>query len=57
MRSRNVYLKLGFAHVAEIVLGKGHAGPDGLACKDGEGIRIYGMLWRPSKGDIGDEES
>ena len=47
MRSRDVYLKLGFKVVEEMVLGKGEAGADGRAKKGGEGVKIWAMIWRP----------
>lgn len=46
--SRRLYLKLGFEDVGEVVLGKGVVGPDGLAKQDGEGIKTWAMIWRPS---------
>ncbi len=48
-KSRNIYLKLGFEVVQEIVLGKGRVGSDGLVT-EGEkavGVPIWGMVWRP----------
>ncbi|KAI1499038.1 hypothetical protein F5X99DRAFT_298314 [Biscogniauxia marginata] len=47
--SRQLYAKHGFQDVDEIVLGKGQAGPDGLAKEGGEGVTIWGMVWRPEK--------
>ena len=47
-RSRDVYLKLGFEVVEEIVLGKGKAGEDGRAKKGGEGVKVWAMIWRPT---------
>lgn len=46
-RSRDIYSRLGFQVVDEIVLGKGKAGADGKACKGGEGVPVWGMIWRP----------
>jgi Acetyltransferase (GNAT) domain len=55
-KSRDIYLKLGFESVQEIVLGKGRVGSDGLVVKasgdgDGEkeaiGVQVWGMVWRP----------
>jgi ribosomal protein S18 acetylase RimI-like enzyme len=48
-KSRNIYLKLGFEVVQEIVLGKGRVGSDGLVT-EGEkavGVPVWGMVWRP----------
>ncbi|CAG9940184.1 unnamed protein product [Clonostachys rosea f. rosea IK726] len=45
--SRELYLKLGFEVVGDIVLGKGEVRDDGLLKDDGEGITIWSMLWRP----------
>ena len=42
-----LYLKLGFVTVGEIVLGEGKAAPDGSNCVGGEGVRLWGMIWRP----------
>ncbi|KAI3319288.1 hypothetical protein HD806DRAFT_539323 [Xylariaceae sp. AK1471] len=42
-----LYLKNGFEEVEEIVLGKGEVGADGLAKKGGEGVKTWGMVWRP----------
>ena len=48
-KSRDIYLKLGFEVVEEIVLGKGKVGSDGLLTKGDEavGVRVWGMVWRP----------
>lgn len=45
--SRELYLKHGFELIGDVVLGKGKVGPDGWPKKDGEGIKIWSMLWRP----------
>ncbi len=45
--SSQVYAKLGFETVEEIVLGKGVAAGDGTKKKGGEGVKIWGMIWRP----------
>jgi N-acetylglutamate synthase-like GNAT family acetyltransferase len=45
--SRDLYLKLGFKTIDEMVLGKGSAATDGTACKGGEGVKIWGMIWEP----------
>lgn len=45
--SRELYLKHGFRIVGEIVLGKGKVGSDGLPQNQGEGLKIWSMLWRP----------
>lgn len=47
--SRDIYARLGFQVVDEIVLGKGRAGPDGRTSKGGTGVPIWGMIWRPEK--------
>jgi len=43
--SMRLYGRLGFRIVDEMVLGRGKVGADGLECKDGEGVRIWGMIW------------
>jgi len=45
--SRDIYTRLGFQIIDEIVLGKGKVAPDGTASKGGEGVKVWGMLWRP----------
>ncbi|KAI1773139.1 hypothetical protein F4818DRAFT_118939 [Hypoxylon cercidicola] len=45
--SRDFYSKHGFETVGEPVLGKGYVGPDGLTEKNGEGVTIWPMFWRP----------
>lgn len=45
--SMNIYLKLGWEVVDVIVLGKGKAKPDGSRCKNGEGLKDWGMIWWP----------
>jgi len=45
--SRDVYARLGFQIIDEIVLGKGNASADGRACKGGGGVPLWGMIWRP----------
>jgi hypothetical protein len=52
--SMNLYAKLGFEMIDEIVLGKGKVGADGLAKKGGEGVKIWGMVWWP-KEKVGQE--
>lgn len=47
LESRDLYLKHGFTDVGEIVLGAGKVGTDGLPKRDGEGITIWSMFWRP----------
>ena len=47
--SMRLYLKLGWEVIDEIVLGKGKAGVDGVLCRDGEGLKIWGMVWKPDK--------
>src|SRR5256885_13395334 len=54
-KSRDIYLKLGFEVVQEIVLGKGKVGSDGLVKENGEqavGGRGCCMVWKPE----GDKE-
>jgi ribosomal protein S18 acetylase RimI-like enzyme len=46
-RSMRIYEKLGFETVDEMVLGKGKADQDGNACKGGDGVKIWGMVWWP----------
>ena len=46
-RSMRLYTKLGWTLVDEMTLGRGKASADGLPCKDGSGVRIWGMIWRP----------
>ena len=45
--SQKLYAGLGFETIDEIVLGKGKAAADGITMKGGEGVRIWGMVWRP----------
>ena len=42
-----LYLNHGFQNHGETVLGKGKVGRDGWPKKDGEGIVIWPMSWRP----------
>lgn len=42
-----LYLKHGFQNHGEIILGKEKVGRDGLPKKNGEGIVIWSMSWRP----------
>ena len=49
-KSRDIYLKVGFEVVQEIVLGKGRVGSDGLVVTAGDeavGVGVWGMVWRP----------
>jgi len=46
--SRDIYKKIGFEIVSEMVLGKGKAAPDGTSMVGGEGVKVWAMLWRPS---------
>jgi hypothetical protein len=46
-KSMRLYSKLGWEVVDEMVLGKGEASADGLQCKGGDGVKIWGMVWRP----------
>ncbi|GAP91614.1 putative acyl- N-acyltransferase [Rosellinia necatrix] len=45
--AKGVYAKHGFEEVEEMTLGVGLVGPDGLAKKGGEGVKTWGMVWRP----------
>ena len=45
--SQKLYAGLGFKTIDEIVLGKGKAAADGTTMKGGEGVKIWGMVWRP----------
>lgn len=45
--SRKLYSKHGFTVVGDVVLGKGMVSSDGLPKKNGEGITIWSMFWRP----------
>lgn len=47
--SHQLYQKLGFDTVGEIVLGKGKAAPDGTEAEGGDGVKIWGMIWWPQK--------
>lgn len=46
-KSMQVYARLGFEHVDSWVIGKGKVDRDGEPRKDGEGVRIWGMVWWP----------
>jgi hypothetical protein len=48
-KSRDIYLKLGFEVVQEIVMGKGRVGCDGLVTEREKamGVPLWGMVWRP----------
>lgn len=46
-KSMRIYKKSGWEVVDEFILGNGKAGPDGLPCKGGEGVRVWGMVWFP----------
>ncbi|KAF7514604.1 hypothetical protein G7054_g15169 [Neopestalotiopsis clavispora] len=45
--SRDLYAKHGFEIVEEINLGKGDVNAKGRAEPGGEGVTIWGMVWRP----------
>ncbi|KAI0440792.1 hypothetical protein F4803DRAFT_455364 [Xylaria telfairii] len=45
--ARGLYAKHGFEEIEEFTLGAGLVGPDGLAKKGGEGVKSWGMVWRP----------
>ena len=47
VESRDLYAKLGFNVIEEMVLGKGKAGLDGSERRGGEGVSIWGMIWWP----------
>lgn len=42
-----LYERLGFVHVEELILGKGKCDKDGKLKAGGEGLTIWGMIWRP----------
>jgi len=46
--SRDFYTTHGFATVSEVNLGKGKVSPNGLPERDGQGITIWAMCWRPT---------
>lgn len=48
-KSMNLYQNLGWEVVGEGLLGEGKANADGIRCKGGEGVKIWGMIWRPAK--------
>lgn len=48
-----LYKRLGFVTVDEIMVAKGKAGADGNAQVGGEGVRIWGMIWRPECANAG----
>lgn len=45
--SWRLYEHLGFETVDRVMLGKGVAAADGTQAKGGEGVPIWGMVWRP----------
>jgi hypothetical protein len=45
--SKQLYERLGFETVEDVVLGKGKAGPDGLKKAGGEGVTVAAMIWWP----------
>ena len=47
--SRRLYERLGWETKEEIVLGAGKVGADGMVKEGGEGVKIWGMLYRPEK--------
>ncbi|KAK3075256.1 hypothetical protein LTR53_001621 [Teratosphaeriaceae sp. CCFEE 6253] len=47
--SGRLYRKLGFETVDTVVLGKGHAAPDGSQQKGGEGVPVEAMIWWPTQ--------
>lgn len=54
--SMRLYARLGFTLVREIVVGEGRVGRDGLVEKEGEGVRIWAMVWRPVGKGVVDEK-
>lgn len=46
---RNLYERLGFVTVDEIVIGQGKATSDGTLLEGGPGFRMWGMIWRPGQ--------
>ena len=45
--SRRLYQRLGFEDVLEFRLGKGKAAADGSMEAGGEGVPLWGMVWKP----------
>jgi GNAT superfamily N-acetyltransferase len=46
-KSRDLYDRLGFETVGEIVLGKGTHAETGFKAPNGPGVTLWGMIWRP----------
>lgn len=46
--STRLYSRLGFETVAELTMGKGSAGSDGMPKVGGEGFTLRPMIWRPA---------
>lgn len=44
---RRLYERLGFELVEELLVGKGKCDKDGNLKTGGEGVKIWGMIWRP----------
>jgi hypothetical protein len=42
-----LYESLGFEITGEIVIGEGKVNADGEIHASGEGVKIWGMIWRP----------
>lgn len=49
--SRDVYAKEGFKVAEQVVLGEGQVDADGKTKKNGEGVTVWGMVWRSEKND------
>lgn len=47
VRSRDIYLSMGFEQMEEITIGEGKAAPDGISQKGGPGVTIWAMVWWP----------
>ncbi|KAM7190199.1 hypothetical protein V8F20_009821 [Naviculisporaceae sp. PSN 640] len=45
--SRDIYKRYGFKLVGEVTVGKGKVGKHGLPKQGGEGVTVWGMIWRP----------
>lgn len=47
--SYELYMRLGFETVEQLVLGKGTAAADGTLQEGGEGVPVWAMVWWPGK--------
>lgn len=48
--SMRLYERLDFRVVDEMVLGKGKVDANGLKCKGGDGVKVWGMIWEVHHG-------